>query len=98
LTLQLASLPDDEREKDMTRDDRKILDDQIRRWTTEINDLAEKIAAAKGTRNMNCAPLLVTPKGDDEEVAPELIAEDALRVMNYGWPEGFDIEILNRSK
>jgi hypothetical protein len=42
--------------------------------------------------------LLVTPQGDYEDVAPELIAEDALHVMNHGWPEGFDIQILNRSK
>ena len=85
----------------MTKDDKKVLDDQIRRWTSEINELAEKIAAAKGlkgTKGMSCALLLVTPQGDYEDVAPELIAEDALRVMNHGWPEGFDIEILNRSK
>jgi hypothetical protein len=79
----------------MTKDDKKVLDDQIRRWTSEINDLAEKIAAAKGAQ---CALLLVTPKANYEDVAPELIAEDALRVMNHGWPDGFNIEILNRSK
>jgi hypothetical protein len=78
----------------MKKDDRKVLDDQIRRWTSEMTVLAEKIAAAKGTQ---CALLLVTPKGDYEDVAPELIAEDALRVKNHGWPDGFDIEILNRS-
>jgi hypothetical protein len=82
----------------MTKDDKKLLDDQIWRWTTELNDLAEKIAAAKGTKNMSYALLLVTPQDDYADVAPELIAEDALRVMNHGWPEGFDIEILNRSK
>ena len=34
----------------MTKDDKKVLDDQIRRWTTEMNDLAGKIAVAKGTK------------------------------------------------
>jgi hypothetical protein len=39
------------------------------------------------------------PHGDYEDVAPERIAEDELRVMNHGWPEGFDIEIsTDRSK
>ena len=52
----------------------------------------------EGTKGTNYALLLVMPQGDYEDVAPELIAEDALRVMNHGWPEGFDIEILNRSK
>ena len=66
-----------------------------------MNDLAGKIAVAKGTKGTkgtNYALLLVMPRGDYEDVAPERIAEDALRVMNHGWPEGFDIEILNRSK
>lgn len=50
---------------------------------------------ANGTQ---CALLLVMPKSDYEDVALELIAEDALGVVNHGWPEGFEIEILNRSK
>ncbi|CAL8481111.1 protein of unknown function (plasmid) [Caballeronia sp. S22] len=50
---------------------------------------------ADGTQ---CALLLVMPKGDYEDVAPELIAEDALGVVNHGWPEGFEVEIVNRSK
>jgi len=82
----------------VTKGDKKVLDDQIRRWTTEMNDLAGKIAVAKGTKCTSDALLLVMPQGEYEDVAPELIAEDALRVMNHGWPEGFDIEILNRSK
>ncbi|GJH26972.1 hypothetical protein [Caballeronia novacaledonica] len=79
----------------MKRDEKKILEDQINRWASEMTTLAEKIAAAKGAP---CALLLITPQGDYENVAPELIAEDALRVVNQGWPEGFDVEILNRSK
>jgi len=73
----------------MTKDDKKVLDDQIRRWTTEMNDLAGKIAVAKGTKGTNGtsdALLLVMPQGGYEDVAPELIAEDALRVMNQVGP------------
>ncbi|MDR5763438.1 hypothetical protein [Caballeronia sp. LZ035] len=58
----------------MTKDHKKVLDDQIRRWSTEIKDLAAKIAAAKGIKGVNYALILVTPKGDYEDVAPELIA------------------------
>jgi hypothetical protein len=60
-----------------------------------MTTLAEKTTAAKGAP---CALLLLTPQGDYEDVAPELIAEDALRVVNQGRPEGFDVEVLNRSK
>lgn len=70
----------------MTKDDKKVLDDQIRRWTTETNNLAGKIAVAKGTKGTNYALLLVMPQGDYEDVAPERIAEDALRVMNQVGP------------
>lgn len=28
---------------------------------------------------------------------PELIAEDALHVHTYGWPEGFEVEVLNQA-
>ncbi|WP_250538969.1 MULTISPECIES: hypothetical protein [unclassified Caballeronia] len=50
----------------MTKDDKKVLDDQIRRWTTETNNLAGKIAVAKGTKGTkgtNYALLLVMPQG-----------------------------------
>ena len=53
----------------------------------------------EGHEGHEYALLLVMPQGDYEDVAPERIAEDALRVMNHGWPEGFDIEIsTDRSK
>lgn len=32
-----------------------------------------------------------------EDVVPELIAEDALHVHTYGWPEGFEVEVLNQA-
>ncbi|MDR5826152.1 hypothetical protein [Caballeronia sp. LZ043] len=47
---------------------------------------------------MNYALIFVPPKRDYEDVAPELIAEDALRVMNHDWPGGLDIETLARSR
>ena len=76
----------------MTKVDKEVLDDQIRRRTTEMNDLAGKIAVAKGTKGTkgtngtSDALLLVMPQGGYEDVAPELIAEDALRVMNQVGP------------
>jgi hypothetical protein len=54
----------------MTKDDKKILDDQIRRCTTEINDLAEKIAAAKGTKNVSYALLLSRRKATMKRLRP----------------------------
>jgi hypothetical protein len=30
-------------------------------------------------------------------VIPELILEDALRVVPHGWPEGIECEVLNPS-
>ncbi|QTB53546.1 MULTISPECIES: hypothetical protein [Burkholderia] len=76
-------------------DEKQILDQQVRAWTKELKRLANQIAAAKGVPS---AILLITPRDDDyADVVPELIAEDALRVLNYGWPEGFDVEILNQA-
>lgn len=81
----------------MTNEEQQqILDRQVRDWTTEMNRLADQIAAAKGTP---CAVVLITPRNQEgyEEVAPELITEDAFRVLNFGWPEGFEVETLNPS-
>ncbi|MBK1902015.1 MULTISPECIES: hypothetical protein [Burkholderia] len=78
----------------MTTDTQKILDRQVNEWTQELKDLACKIAAAKG---MPAAIVLITPKDEGyTDVVPELIAEDALQVHTYGWPEGFEFEILNQ--
>lgn len=41
---------------------------------------------------------MITPRDEGyEDVVPELIAEDALHVHTYGWPEGFEIEVLNQA-
>lgn len=41
---------------------------------------------------------MITPHDEDyADVVPELIAEDAMRVLNHGWPEGFEVEVLNQS-
>ncbi|HHL4082049.1 MULTISPECIES: hypothetical protein [Burkholderia] len=41
---------------------------------------------------------MITPlDADYTDVVPELITEDAMRVLNYGWPEGFEVEVLNQS-
>ncbi|WGS55033.1 hypothetical protein LFL96_36775 (plasmid) [Paraburkholderia sp. D15] len=80
----------------MTGTEKKILDRQVREWTAEIKRLAGLIAAAQGTPS---AVLLITPRDEGyTDVAPELIAEDAMHVHRDGWPNGFDVEILNRSK
>ena len=56
-------------------------------------------AAAKerlGTSGGHTAIVLVRGKHPDyDDVHPELITEDALRVATYGWPNGIEIEILN---
>ncbi|WP_321853780.1 hypothetical protein [Burkholderia cenocepacia] len=41
---------------------------------------------------------MITPTDEDYwDVIPELIAEDALQVCTYGWPAGFNVEILNQA-
>ncbi|AMU19199.1 hypothetical protein [Burkholderia cenocepacia] len=76
-------------------DEKQVLDQQVRTWTKELKRLANQIAAAKGVPS---AIVMITPRDDDyADVVPELIAEDALRVLNHGWPEGFDVEILNQA-
>lgn len=69
---------------------------QIHEWTAELTRLAGQIAAAKGTQ---CALVMIS--GSDPEylnVVPELILDDVLRVNPYGWPKGFNIDLLNPSK
>jgi len=79
----------------MTEDEKQIIERQVREWTTELKRLAGQIAAAKG---QPCAIVMITPIDEGyEDVVPELIAEDAMRVLNQGWPEGFEVEILNQS-
>ncbi|MGK8198489.1 hypothetical protein [Burkholderia cepacia] len=75
-------------------DEKQILDRQVQEWKKEVKRLANQIAAAKG---MPSAIVMITPRDEDyADVVPELIAEDALRVRRDGWPEGFEVEILNQ--
>lgn len=71
----------------------QMIDRQVREWTAELRRLADLIAAAKGA---SCALVLICGTDQDYvDVAPQLVLEDALRVNPYGWPQGFDIELLN---
>ncbi|KVV07327.1 hypothetical protein WK77_16180 [Burkholderia ubonensis] len=61
----------------------------------ELTRIAGQIAAAKGHP---CAIVMITALDEDyADVVPELIAEDAMRVLNHSRPDGFEIEVLNRS-
>lgn len=78
-----------------TYDEKQLLERQVREWKAELIRLAGQIAAAKGVQS---AIVMITPRGEGyEDVVPELIAEDALQVRTYGWPEGFEIEVLNQA-
>lgn len=73
-----------------------VLDEQVQAWTTELRRLAGMIAFAQGKP---CAVVMITPAGEGyEDVVPELVVEDALGVMQNGWPEGFEFDILNRAE
>lgn len=72
-------------------------DKQVQAWKEELRREAARIAdlitAATDTHH---AVILVSGTGDAyADVVPELILEDVLRVNPYGWPEGFQIELLN---
>ncbi|KVT75799.1 hypothetical protein WT25_02625 [Burkholderia territorii] len=78
-----------------TYDEKRVLERQVREWTVELTRLAGQIAAAKGVPS---AIVMITPRNEGyEDVVPELIAEDALNVYTYGWPEGFEVEVLNQA-
>lgn len=78
-----------------TYDEKQVLERQVREWTVELTRLAGQIAAAKGVPS---AIVMITPRNEGyEDVVPELIAEDALKVHTYGWPEGFKVEVLNQA-
>lgn len=77
-----------------TNEQSAILAKQVREWTAEVRRLAELIAA-KGT---SCALVMISgASGGYDEVAPELILEDAMRINPHGWPAGFDVALLNPS-
>lgn len=55
--------------------------------------LAGLIAAAKGRQ---CTVIIVSGTDEDyADVIPELILDDVLRVNPHGWPDGFEIDLLN---
>lgn len=59
----------------------------------ESSRLVGEISAATGKQY---AIVLVAGTDDDYvDVIPELILEDVLRVVPHGWPEDFDIQLLN---
>ena len=74
-----------------------IVDRQVRAWMAELRResarLADLITAATGKHHA-----VVMVSGSDDgyaNVIPELILDDVLRVNPHGWPEGFDIQLLN---
>ena len=80
----------------MTSNEQQILDREIHEWTAELQRLAGQIAADKGRP---CAVVMITPRDLEgyDDVAPEILTEDALNVSVIGWPKSFDVDILNRS-
>lgn len=80
----------------MTKDEEKrVLERQIEDWRREMRHLAAQIAAA---RNRPIALVMITATDEEYKgVVPELLVEDALRVNRLGWPEGFEVDILNAS-
>ena len=80
----------------MTNEEKRILAKQVDDWTKELRRLAGQIATAKG---QPCAVVMITARDLEgyEDIAPELVTEDAFRVSNFGWPEGFEVEVLNPS-
>lgn len=76
-----------------TEEQQSLLNKQMQDWTKEMRRLAGLLAAAKGKQ---CAVMVVSGTDPDyADVVPELILEDVLRVNPYGWPEGFEIDLLN---
>ena len=72
-----------------------MVDRQIEDWTAELRRLAGLIASAKG---ISCALVMIAGTGEGyADIAPQLVLEDALRVNPYGWPQGFQIDLLNPS-
>lgn len=74
-----------------------MLENQVAGWVAERRcesaRLADLITAATGKHHA-----VVMVSGTDEgyaDVIPELILDDVLRVNQHGWPEGFDIQLLN---
>lgn len=84
--------------KEMSPEETEVLDTQVQRWLAEMRLLAALVTTAKGG---NCAIVMIESVVDDdgaEPIAPELVLEDALRVVPHGWPDGFNFDVLNASK
>lgn len=65
---------------------------QVEAWEKEIRRLADLVRAATGG---SCAFVKITGTDDGyEDVAPQLILEDALRVNPYGWPQGMHFDVM----
>ncbi|THJ46780.1 hypothetical protein E9536_39775 [Burkholderia sp. LS-044] len=74
--------------------EKQVLDRHVQEWIKELKRLANQIAVAKGVPS---AIVMITPRDwEYTDVVPELIADDAFRVHRDGWPEGFEVEILNQ--
>lgn len=71
----------------------KALARQVSDWTKELARLADMIAAAKGASY--AVVMISNTQGGYEDVNPQLVLEDALRIVPYGWPPGFNFEVLN---
>jgi hypothetical protein len=75
------------------------IDAQVTSWMAELRRgsswLAGQIAAATGKQY--AVVLMSGTDADYADVIPELILEDALRVVPHGWPEGIECEVLNPS-
>jgi hypothetical protein len=73
------------------------VDAQVASWMAELrresSRLAGQIAAATGKQY--AFVLMSGTDADYADVIPELLLEDALRVVPPGWPAGIEFEVLN---
>jgi hypothetical protein len=73
------------------------IDAQVASWKAELrresSRLAGQISAATGKQY--AVVLMSGTDTDYADVIPELMLEDALRVIPHGWPVGIEFEVLN---
>lgn len=76
---------------------RTAVDKQVHAWKEELRRESARIAALiTAATGMHHAVVLVSGTDDAyADVVPELVVEDVLRESPYGWPDGFQIELLN---
>lgn len=73
---------------------------QVQAWKEELRRESARIADLITTATGKHHDVILV-SGTDEayaDLVPELILEDVLRVNPYGWPDGFQIELLNPTK